>query len=136
VLFHSDNREISTQERMRLMHVVSCVSTLSHWEPIGTFVEDVKLALSEGACIAHKDLDRVARWAGRWDSLDRRLRAFYSALLHDPDYRWAAEAALWSILKGNAPAKSNVYFTLKNRWLEMYNEPPSIEIIPTRIIRQ
>lgn len=132
----SDNREITTEERMRLMHVVACVSMISHWEPIGAFIEDVKLALSEGACIAHKDLERVARWATRWSLLDRRLRVFYSDVLRDEDYRWAAEAALWSILKGNAPAKSNVYFALKGKWLEMYNEPPSIEIIPTRLLKQ
>lgn len=123
-----------TASRMALLTLVSQVEDLSHWEPVGAFIEDVRMALSEGGCVAHTDLARVARWANRWTRLDRRLRALYASALQDPDVRWAAEAGMWAILKGGPTAKGSVYAVLRNRWQELYNEPPSIEIIPIRLV--
>jgi hypothetical protein len=129
------SRRLDTNGRMMLLQLLADLSTLSHWEPVGSFVEDMRLALSDGGCVAHKDLARVGAWAYRWRCLDGRLRALYADALRDPDLRWAAEAALWSILKGGPAAKGSVYAAMRKRWEDVYNEPPAIEVIPTRLVQ-
>ena len=114
--------EITLGGKAMLLSIVSQLDSLSHYQPVGALLEDVRMALHQGSGMTPSLLARGVGWADSWRRLDRRLQALYEHMIKGTSgaaNKRAAEVAIWKVLEGTTAATGMTYaivreaFTLK-----------------------
>lgn len=125
--------EITLGGKAMLLSIVSQLDSLSHYQPVGALLEDVRMALHQGAGMTPHALARGVGWAHSWGALDKRLKALYEDMSKGTSgaaNKRAAEVAIWKVLEGTNTATGMTYAILRDAFTSKYGYPPPIEMIP------
>ena len=128
-----ENTQMMIGSRVSLLSVVSGLSMIEPYEPVGALLEEVRMALHQGSGMTHAQFARGMAWAQRWGSIDERLRRLYEDALAGgvgAAMRRSVEVAIWKILEGGSEPTGMTYAILREGWVEMFGYPPPIEMIP------
>lgn len=111
-----------------VLELVQRLGALAHWEPVGAVLQEALDALRGHGGVTAKEVDRMRRWATRWESLKPRMRVFYAdhAFLYED-----AHFGLLSILEGTQAPTGASYGRLKALWVDQYGTAPIYELVPT-----
>ncbi len=112
---------------LMLLAQARVLGPLHDWPPCGALLDDVMDAARGHGGLSERDVQRLRRWARRWQEVDPRVRAFYEAHAGER----CVGPALWRILEhlGEGP-QGAAYGRLVGLFEEKHGHRGSLDLVP------